>query len=50
MKRQWHIRTRILITLLGLTGGILLAVGLVFNLSVRAYLQNRVSTQLIHVR
>ena len=46
MKRRWHIRTRILVTLIGLTCAILLAVALAFNLSVRSYIRSRVSTQL----
>lgn len=46
MKRQWHIRTRLLVTLIGLTASLLLAVVLAFNLSVRAYIQSRVSAQL----
>ena len=46
MKRKWHIRTRILITLAGLTCGVLLVVALAFNLSIRGYIRSRVSTQL----
>ena len=46
MKRRWHIRTRILVTLIGLTCAILLTVALVFNLSVRSYIRSRVSAQL----
>ena len=46
MKRRWHIRTRILVTLIGLTCVILLAVALAFNLSVRSYIRSRVSAQL----
>ena len=46
MKRQWHIQTRILLTLVALTAAILLSVGLAFNLSVRGYIRSRVSAQL----
>ena len=46
MKRQWHIRTRVLVTLIGLTCAILLAVALAFNLSVRSYIRSRVTAQL----
>lgn len=46
MKRQWHIQTRVLITLVGLTTALLLAVGLAFNLSVQGYIRSRVSAQL----
>ncbi len=46
MKRRWHIRTRILVTLIGLTCVILLSVALAFNLSVHSYIRSRVTTQL----
>ena len=46
MKRRWHIRTRILVTLIGLTCALLLTVALAFNLSVRSYIRSRVSSQL----
>ena len=46
MKRRWHIRTRILVTLIGLTCAILLMVALAFNLSVHSYIRSRVSAQL----
>ena len=46
MKKQRHIQTHILRSLVGLTCGILLAVILVFNLSVRGYIRSRVSAQL----
>ncbi|MBQ9460242.1 MAG: HAMP domain-containing histidine kinase [Oscillospiraceae bacterium] len=49
MKKQWHIRTRVLFTLVGLTAAILLAVGLAFNLAVRGYVRSRVVTQLANV-
>ncbi len=49
MKHQWHIQTRLLLTLVGLTVTILLAVGLIFNLSVQGYIRNRVSAQLTSV-
>ena len=46
MKRKWHIKTRLLITLAGLTCLILVAVAVAFNLSVNEYIRSRVSTQL----
>ncbi|MBO4914466.1 MAG: HAMP domain-containing histidine kinase [Oscillospiraceae bacterium] len=46
MKRRWHIQTRILVTLIGLTVAILLAVGAAFNLSIRSYVRSRVAAQL----
>ena len=49
MNRQWHIQTRILLTLIGLTAAILLTVGLAFNLSVRGYIRSRVAAQLASV-
>ena len=49
MKHQWHIQTRVLLTLVGLTAAILLAVGLAFNLSVQGYIRSRVSAQLSSV-
>ena len=49
MKKQWHIQTRILLTLIGLTTAILLAVGLIFNISVQGYIRSRVSAQLSSV-
>lgn len=49
MKRQWHIQTRVLCTLVGLTTALLLAVGLIFNLSVQGYIRSRVSAQLTNV-
>ena len=45
-KHQWRIQTRLLLTLAGLTTALLLVVVLAFNLSVRAYIQSRVSAQL----
>ncbi len=47
--RQWHIQTRVLLTLIGLTAAILLAVGIAFNLAVRGYIRSRVTTQLTNV-
>ena len=41
MKRQRHIRTHVLATLIGLTCGVLLVVILVFNLSIRGYIRAR---------
>ncbi len=49
MKKQRHIRTRLLLTLIGLTCAILLSVMLVFNIAVRSYIRSRVSTQLDEV-
>lgn len=49
MKKQWHIRSRVLLTLVGLTTAILLAVGLAFNLSIQGYIRSRVSAQLASV-
>ncbi len=46
MKRRWHIRRRVLATLICLTCAILLMVALVFNLTMRAYIRTRVSAQL----
>ena len=46
MKRNWHIRKRILFTLTGLTCTLLLVALLAFNLSVRGYIRSRVSAQL----
>ena len=50
MKGQWFrqrsIRTRILLTLVGLTSVILLAVALMFNLLIREYVRGRLSDQL----
>ena len=49
MKKQRHIRTRLTVTLIGLTCAILLAVMLAFNIAVRSYIRSRVSTQLDEV-
>ena len=49
MKRKWHIRTHVLVTLVGLTCAVLLVVGLAFNLSIRGYIRSRVSAQLADV-
>ncbi len=46
MKRKWHIKTRLLVALTGLTCLALLLVALVFNLSVKTYIRARVSDQL----
>ena len=46
MKRKGHIKTRLLITLAGLTCLMLVAVAVAFNLSVNGYISSRVSTQL----
>ena len=46
MRRQRHIRTHVLLTMITLTCGILLAVVLTFNLSIHSYIRSRVSAQL----
>ncbi len=46
MKKQRHIQTHVLLTLVGLSCGLLLAVVLVFNLSIQSYIRSRVSQQL----
>ena len=46
MKQQKHIRTRLSFTLIGLTGAILIAVMLAFNIAVQSYIRSRVSAQL----
>ena len=46
MKRKWHIKTRLLVTLAGLTCLVLVAVAVAFNISVSGYIRSRVSTQL----
>ena len=46
MRRPRHIQSHVLLTLIGLTCGVLLAVVLAFNLSVRSYMRSRVSAQL----
>ena len=49
MKRKWHIKTHMLVTLIGLTSAVLLTVALVFNLSVYGFIRSRVSAQLSDV-
>lgn len=49
MKKKWHIKTRIMVTLMGLTCSMLLVVALAFNLSIRSYIRSRVSNQLTSV-
>ena len=46
MKRKWHIKTHMLVTLVALTGAVLLTVALVFNLSMYGFIRSRVSAQL----
>ncbi|MBR2731122.1 MAG: hypothetical protein IKD72_03945, partial [Clostridia bacterium] len=46
MKRKWHIKTHLLVTLVGLTTALLLTVALAFNLSMYGYLRSRVTAQL----
>ena len=50
MKRKWHIRKRVLATLICLTCAILLIVALAFNLTMRAYIRSRVAAQLATVQ
>ena len=47
MKKKIHLKTRIMITLIGLTCAVLAAVALAFNLSIRGYIRSRVSSQLL---
>ena len=49
MKRKWHIKTHLLVTLIGLTTAILLIVALAFNLSIYGFIRSRVSAQLSDV-
>ncbi len=49
MKRKWHIKTHLLVTLIGLTVTVLLTVALAFNLSMYGFIRSRVSTQLSNV-
>ncbi len=49
MKRKWHIRNRILITLTGLSCALLLVVAAAFNIAVNGYIRTRVSAQLAAV-
>ena len=46
MKRKWHIQTHMLVTLVALTGAVLLTVALAFNLSMYGFIRSRVSAQL----
>ena len=46
MKQKWHIRTHMLVTLIGLTSAVLLTVALVFNISMYGFIRSRVSAQL----
>lgn len=47
--KKWHIRRRVLLTLIGFSCAILLIIALVFNLTMRAYIRSRVSAQLTTV-
>ena len=49
MKRKWHIKTHLLVTLIGLTTTVLLTVALAFNLSMYGFIRSRVSAQLSNV-
>ena len=46
MKRKWHIRTRLLVMLTGLSCLVLIVTALAFNLSVNGYIHSRISAQL----
>ena len=46
MRKKWHIRSRVLGSLLALTSAMLLVVALAFNLSVHGYIRAQVSTYL----
>ena len=46
IKKKWHIRTRILLTMTGLICAVLLVVAVAFNLSIRQYIRSRVNAQL----
>ena len=46
MRKKWHIRSRVLGSLLALTSAMLLVVALAFNLSVQGYIRAQVSTYL----
>ena len=46
MRKKWHIRSRVLGSLLTLTSAMLLVVALAFNLSVQGYIRAQVSTYL----
>ena len=46
MKKKWHIKTRLLVTMTGLTCLILVVVAIAFNLAVKGYIRARVSSQL----
>lgn len=48
--KKWHIRRRVLVTLICLTCGILLVVALAFNLTMHGYIRSRVSAQLTTVQ
>ncbi len=48
-KRKWHIKTHLLITLIGLTTALLLTVALAFNISMYGYIRGRLSEQLSNV-
>ena len=46
MKRSWHIKTHMLVTLIGLTSAVLLTVALAFNLSMYGFIRTRAAAQL----
>lgn len=46
MKRKWHLKTRLLVTFAGLICALLIAVAVVFNFSIRRYINSRVNAQL----
>ena len=47
--KKWHIRRRVLVTLICFTCAILLIVALAFNLTMRTYIRSRVTAQLTTV-
>ncbi len=47
---KWHIRRRVLVTLIGFSCAILLIVALAFNLTMRGYIRSRVAAQLTTVQ
>lgn len=49
MKRKWHIKTHMLVSLISLICAVLLTIVLVFNLSVYGFIRSRVSAQLADV-
>lgn len=46
MKKKWRLKTKLLVTLVGITCAVLLVVALAFNLSIRGYINACVNSQL----